>query len=581
MLNSKWRFITVAALILTTLWFSYIPREHNSNIQHEHHLKSHAPFSRQEIIQKLKTEPFDILIIGGGATGAGIALDAANRGYKVALVERFDFGSGTSSKSTKLAHGGVRYLEKAFLEADLQQYDLVKEALTERENLFKIAPHLVKPIEIVIPLYQWWQVPYYWMGLKVYDWIAGSSNILSSEYISPSTVAHKIPLIRNAELTGGLTYYDGQFNDTRLDMSLILSSIALGAYPINYVRMVDFLRDPSTNQILGAKVHDEISQDNFEIYAKQVVNATGPYVDAIRKMDNQQAVPLVAASSGTHLILDHDTLPLSSGLLIPKTADGRVLFMLPWEGHTLIGTTDQTMTLCDHPCPADGDVHYLLSYVNQYFDVSLTSQDVKAVWTGIRPLVKNPKKGNTESLVRDHFIEISPSGLLTITGGKWTTFRKMAEDAVDRLALVEKPPKEHASTLSLRVIGVEGYSPSLSAALQQEFHLDTDVTEHLTADYGGRARELLQSGEASSSNRRLVSNHPILLSEIHWALKEEMSQKPMDILARRTRLAMLDAKAAEEALPQVIAVMKSYLGWTAVEAQQEEEAARQELISMH
>lgn len=567
-------FISVVSLFVYSTFYKS-PIDRNEAVQM---LTPVPAVSREAMQAQLKSQNFDILVIGGGAIGAGTALDAANRGLKVALVERFDFGSGTSSKSTKLVHGGVRYLEKAVFNLDAQQYHLVTEALEERGHLFHIAPHLVNPIEIITPIYSWWEVPYYWFGLKLYDWVAGSASLHTSEYVLPSTVIERIPNIRAEGMKGGVAYYDGQFNDTRLNMSLILSSVSLGAKVLNYTEVVQLLRNPENGQIIGVSVLDKISNDRFDIYAKVVINATGPYVDAIRRMDDPTASPIIRASSGTHLVLDKNLMPSNAGLLVPKTKDGRVIFMLPWEENVLVGTTDNDVEISDRLYPDEKDITYLLSYVSEYLNVVLKPSDVRSAWTGIRPLVQNPNAKDTANVVRDHFIEITPSGLLTITGGKWTTFRKMAEDVVNKASQRLGTDNNRASTTQLCVIGAKGYHSALSEELASEYGVSLDIAEHLASSYGGIAKDILTLGKLKSLNTKLVENHPVILAEIEWALSEEMVQKPMDILARRTRLATLDARAAKNALPKVIEMMKEYFGWTALKAAEEEHEALKDLF---
>lgn len=560
--------ILISILLFLAIFLTYSRNSEvaNHNNESTHVINQTQTVNRDVIRERLKKESFDVLIVGGGATGAAVALDAANRGFKVALIERNDFGSGTSSKSTKLLHGGVRYLEKAVFNLDWAQYSLVTEALNERGYLMTIAPHLTRPLEIITPLYHWWEIPYYWMGLKVYDWISGAASLNKSEYILPSTLVEEIPTIKTKDLVGGVAYYDGQFNDTRLNITFILSANALGAVVLNYSDVASLLHDPLTGHVTGVKAIDTINGDHFDIYAKVIVNATGPYVDTLRMMDNANAFPLIAASSGTHLILAKDLIPNHSGLLIPKTKDGRVIFMLPWQGNTLVGTTDNPAAISDDPHPIEDDVTYLLNYVSEYLDVALTPSDVKSAWTGIRPLVQNPDAKDTASLVRDHYIEIAPSGLLTITGGKWTTCRKMGEDVVDRIAEQLNVNTPHSSTTSLRLIGFEGYHPTLQENLMNQFGVNAEVAEHLVTSYGGKAQEILMLGKTEDLNYPLVANYPIIAAEVKWALSEEMAQKPMDILSRRTRLATLDAHAAKAALPQVIEIMQKHFNWTSSHA---------------
>lgn len=516
---------------------------------------------RNSNINRLKNEDFDVLIIGGGATGAGAALNAANRGLKIGLVERGDFASGTSSKSTKLVHGGVRYLEKAVFNLDRQQYNLVKEALFERSQLFKIAPHLVKTLEIITPIYNWWEVPYYWFGLKLYDWVAGEARLHKSEYILPSTLIEKVPHIRKEGLWGGIAYQDGQFDDARYNINLILTAAKLHVPVLNYAEVMKLIHSKDRH-LIGATIKDTIGGEFFDVYAKVIINATGPYVDAIRKMDIPDVDPIIAASSGTHLLLEGDVIASSSGILVPKTQDGRVIFILPWKGGTLIGTTDHPTELTDQPLPYQNDIDYLLFYAGQYLDLEISKNSVKSVWTGIRPLINSKKDDMTSNIIREHYIEKSSSGLLTITGGKWTTYRKMAEEILN-LAVQQLTPSFFVDkNLMQQLVGAEGYTPLLSRELEKKFGISPDVAEHLVSSYGGLATEILSRGQAENINKTLVDQHPMIWAEVHWILTHEMVQKPMDILSRRMRLATLDAKAAKSVLPMLIITMQQHFGWT-------------------
>ncbi len=544
-------------------------------------IEAPRPHDRPSIRTSLGNEHFEVLIIGGGASGAGIALDAANRGLKVALVERYDFAAGTSAKSTKLAHGGVRYLEKAVKNLDFDQYKLVREALHERGNFFKLAPFLVKPLQIITPLYRPWEVPYMWAGLKLYDWIAGSASLHQSQYLSPGEVHAQLPQLKEEGLVGGVSFYDGQFNDSRLNISLILSAISRGATVLNYSEVTSLLNQHRDDSLSGAEVIDRLTGESYIINADLVINAAGPYVDAIRRMDDPAVKPLIAASSGTHLILQGDLLPNKAGILIPKTKDGRVIFMLPWQNATLVGTTDNPVELSNQPLPTKEEVDYLLAYVSEYLEVSSEQLRVKSAWTGIRPLVSSQGIADTASLVRDHYLEVSDHGLVTITGGKWTTFRKMAQDTVDKVEeLLEREVSYVGSTAQLCLVGSSGYTVSLAAQLAAEYQLPLLCTEHLVSAYGGRAGDLLAFGKAENLNQFLHPDHPLLLSEVHWAIQHEYAVKPLDILARRTRLATLDAEAALSVLPRVVEVLAAKLQWNRTETEKEESVAKVELLAM-
>ncbi|MDX2494517.1 MAG: FAD-dependent oxidoreductase, partial [Desulfuromusa sp.] len=385
---------------------------------------------RQQNLEKLKDDSlFDLIIIGGGATGCGVALDAATRGLKVALIEKNDFSEGTSSRSTKLVHGGVRYLEMAVKTLDRVQYNLVKDGLHERGLLLKNARHLSNRISFVTPLYKWFDVPYVFAGLKFYDILSGKQNIGHSRLLSRKEALRRFPGLKSEGLKAGVLYYDGQFHDARMALSLALTAEQKGATIANHVAVTGLLKD--AGKISGVKLTDSLNGDTWEVKARGVVNATGPFVDQIRLMDNPEVSKIITSSTGIHIILDKRFAPPDTGLMIPETEDGRVLFVLPWEGHALVGTTDEPAEVTEHPQPLEAEIDYLLRHVTRYFNLQVSKADVKAVWSGLRPLVSDPKAADTAKLARDHVIEDSDAGLLTIAGGKWTTYRKMALDTVD------------------------------------------------------------------------------------------------------------------------------------------------------
>lgn len=377
---------------------------------------------REKNLFRLESSNFDILIIGGGSAGLGAAVDAASRGLKVALVERSDFASQTSSRSTKLLHGGVRYLEQLAmslamkLKFDSVLFNLIQDALREREIVLKIAPHLTRSLAIITPLYKTWEVPYYWIGLKVYDALAGKSNTLpGSRFISAKELAKNFPKLETKNLKGGVLYYDGQFNDTRMAIAMAKTAQELGVALANYVSVIDLKKDNS--QIVGVQANDQLTNKRFEIKASVVINATGPFTDDIRKMDDPEIRPMISASSGTHIVLPSNFVAPDKGILIPKTDDGRILFILPWEQHTLIGTTDQKARIVEDPKAPNEDIDFILSQSEKYFNVKISRKDVLSHWTGLRPLVADPDSPNTAQLARDHVIQVSPSKLITIAGG--------------------------------------------------------------------------------------------------------------------------------------------------------------------
>ncbi|ETN43411.1 uncharacterized protein HMPREF1541_02570 [Cyphellophora europaea CBS 101466] len=550
--------------------------------------------SREEQISDLRkansesSEIYDLLIIGGGATGSGIALDAATRGLKVALVERDDFSSGTSSKSTKLVHGGVRYLEKAVWNLDYGQYCLVKEALRERKNFLNAAPHLSSSLPILLPIQQWWQAPYFWAGTKAYDLLAGSQGLESSYFLSKKRALEAFPTLKK-DLVGALVYYDGQQNDSRMNVSLALTAALYGATTVNHLEVTS-LEKSESGRICGAKVRDLIpgrdgsdpaGSSDFTIRARGVINATGPFADAITQMDNPCQKDLVSPSEGVHVVLPrHLGPPNNLGLLDASTSDGRVMFLLPWEGNIVAGTTDSACTVSDSPTAKEQDINFILKEVSKYLSpaVNLQRSDVLAAWSGIRPLMRDPNSANTESLVRNHLVTVSPTGLLTCAGGKWTTYRQMAEDAVDEAISVfnlRPTAPKHAVDVSgdfaaheerrldgacqtqhLKILGAHGYSNTLYIDLIRQYGLDADVAAHLARAYGDRAWEV-----ATLSTERVSRKYPITQGEIEYCVRNEYAATATDFLARRTRLAFLDAEAALEALPLVVESMGARLGW--------------------
>ncbi|KAM3072522.1 mitochondrial glycerol-3-phosphate dehydrogenase [Clarireedia jacksonii] len=539
---------------------------------------------------------YDLLVIGGGATGSGIALDAATRGLKVAVVERDDFSSGTSSKSTKLVHGGVRYLEKAVWELDYNQYALVKEALRERKYFLDTAPHLSSWLPIMLPLDKWWKAPYYWAGTKCYDFLAGSEGIETSYFLTRSKALDAFPMLKKDNLVGALVYYDGAHNDSRMNVSLAMTAALYGGTVVNHLEVTSLEKD-ANGRLCGAKVRDLIDEKDgkkpqeFNIRARGIINATGPFTDAIRKMDDQEVKEIVAPSSGVHVILPGYYSPQKMGLIDPKTSDGRVIFFLPWQGNTIAGTTDAPTQIEYNPVAGEKEIDWILSEIRHYLapDINVRRGDVLAAWSGIRPLVKNPNAKNTEALVRNHLINVSPSGLLTCAGGKWTTYRQMAEECVDEAIKefkLQPRPVTNAPNVSgseliddgarldgscqthqVKLIGAHGFSKTLFINLIQHFGVETDIAKHLTESYGDRAWTVAALSSPTEQRfpvrgKRISPLYPFVDGEIRYAVRHEYAQTAVDVLARRTRLAFLNAQAALEATPKVIDIMAEELNWS-------------------
>ena len=540
--------------------------------------------NRSENLSRMQNEEFDVVIIGGGSAGLGAAVEATSRGLKVALVEANDYAGETSSRSTKMLHGGVRYLEQltmAFLKTfkfDKVLYNLLRDALHERDSVVRIAPHLAKPVPIVTPIYKTQDVPYYWAGLRAYDALAGKSESFPrSHYINAQDVKTRFPSIKQANLKGGVVYYDGMFNDARLAIALARTAQENGAALVNYAQVAGLTKNGS--QISGVEVVDQLTQNKFIVRGKVVINATGPFTDRIRQMDDPTTKPVISGASGTHIVLAKSFLPAETGMLIPKTEDGRVIFMLPWEGHTLVGTTDNKTEVHENPKATEEDINYILKQIGEYYDVKPTRSDVLASWTGIRPLVSDPRNQDTAKLARDHVVIVSPSHLVTITGGKWTTYRKMAEHVVEQAVQTGglKTEKPLGGTDQLILVGGREYSPELASQLQKEFKIDSDKAEHLAHNYGDNAKAVLHIAVTEKKSARLSPSHPFLEAEVIFAIRAEGAQTAVDIISRRMRFAFLDKQAAKQALPKVIELAGNELNWSEVRKKSESEKAIQDL----
>jgi len=487
---------------------------------------------------RARSEPWDILVIGGGATGAGIAVDAAARGYNVLLVDQHDFGKGTSSRSTKLVHGGVRYLEQGNI-------SLVMEALKERGLLRQNAPHLVSNLAFVVPNYDWWEAPFYGLGLKVYNVLAGKYGFGVSEVLSREETLARLPTIKTEGLRGGVVYYDGQFDDARLLINLMTTATEQGATVLNYTKVTALTRDDD-GFVNGVVARDLEDGTEHSVRARVVINATGPFADGVRRLADPASASLIAPSQGIHLVFDRTFLPGDSAIMVPHTRDGRVMFAIPWHGHTLVGTTDTPIdapTL--EPRPLDEEIAFVLETAGQYLHTAPTRADVRSIFVGIRPLVRSGDSRITAALSRDHTIHIDPSGLLTTTGGKWTTYRKMAEDTVTQAADLARLPERACVTRSLNVHG---------------FHAQPSTFGQL-ATYGSDAPAIQAlMREAPALAAPLHPALPAIGAEVVWATTHEMARTVEDVLARRTRALFLNAQAAIDMAPAVAALMAPLLG---------------------
>ncbi len=488
-------------------------------------------------------DSWDVIVIGGGATGLGTAVDAAARGFRTLLIEAADFAKGTSSKATKLVHGGVRYLAQGNI-------SLVREALHERGLLSRNAPHLAWPLGFVVPAYTLLDQPFYGIGLKMYDLLAGKLNLASSRLLSRiETLRHAstlAPVVQGKRLRGGVLYYDGQFDDARLAVALMRTLFDLGGTAVNYVRVTGLTRD-AQGKIDGVETEDTLSGARHTLHAKCVVNATGVWVDAVRRMDDPAAQAIVSPSQGVHLTLPRDFLPGDDAILVPKTDDGRVLFMVPWNGHTIVGTTDTArQDLPTDPRPLPGEVDFILETAGRYLTRQPTRADVTSVWAGLRPLVKASGDASTKSLSREHTILVAQSGLITVTGGKWTTYRRMAQDVVDTAIEKRLLPQAACRSAELPLHG----APAPGAGL---------LAPQGTPDsYYGTDLPVLRA--LPGADRILVQASGLSEAHVRYAARYELARTVEDVLARRNRALFLDAAAAQAAAPEVTRILAEELG---------------------
>ncbi len=535
--------------------------------------------NREDMIRRLAArtgpdaDPWDIIIIGGGATGAGVAVDAATRGLSTLLLEREDFGKGTSSRSTKLVHGGVRYLEQGNI-------SLVMEALKERGLLRQNAPHLVHDLAFVVPNYSWWEAPFYGIGMKVYDLLAGKYGFGRSRILSREETLERLPTIQHEGLRGGVVYYDGQFDDSRLLIHLIATAADHGATVINYADVHGLLKD-ADGFLEAAHVTDRESGATYIARAKVIVNATGMFTDEVRRMaEGAGARTMVAPSQGIHLVFDRSFLHGDTAIMVPHTSDGRVLFAIPWHDHLVVGTTDTPIESPSYePLPLEEEIAFVLETAEQYLSRPPKREDILSIYVGIRPLVKAggdkedgtgaSPSAKTSTLSRDHTIHIDNSGLLTIVGGKWTTYRNMAEDTVDHALTLGKLDDKPCRTRDLKI---HGYYPEALETLGELAVYGSDA-EHIEA----LARENPAWAE------RLHPALPYIAAEIVWGARQELARTVDDALSRRTRALLLNAAAAAEMAPRVAALLAAELGrdqrWIDAQAAEFQKLAAQYLPS--
>lgn len=496
--------------------------------------------NRNEMISRIKhaDKPWDLVIVGGGATGLGCAIDGASRGYRVLLLEQDDFAKGTSSRSTKLIHGGVRYLQQGNL-------SLVLEALKERGRLKRNAPHLVHNLPFVVPNYDWWEGPFYGIGLKIYDILAGKHGFGHSKFLSKEKTRKYLPTVETEGLLGGVIYYDGQFDDSRLAINMAQTAAEQSATVVSYMKVEGLIKEKQMTA--GVLARDMETGEEYHIRANGVINATGVFTDEVLKMDDPGARRMILPSQGIHLVLDDSFLPGDTAIMVPHTADGRVLFATPWHDRVIVGTTDTMVDqILAEPRPFEDEIEFLLSHAAKYLEKDPSASDVLSVFAGLRPLVTRGDEENTAAVSRDHTIYISRSGLVTVTGGKWTTYRKMAEDAIDNAAVIAHLEERQCVTRDLHIHG---------------YHNHAEKFGNL-AVYGSDAAGINDLIRQQPELNEPV--HPHLnttAAEVVWAVRHEMARTVEDFLSRRTRALMLNAKASMEAASRVAEFMADELGY--------------------
>jgi glycerol-3-phosphate dehydrogenase len=523
---------------------------------------------RSEAWHKIAGATFDVCVIGGGASGSGTALDAQLRGLNTVLVEAGDFASATSSRSTKLIHGGIRYLQEAVTDLDPGQYQVVKRALHERRVMLENARFLAHPMEFLVPCYSWWEAFYYGIGTKIYDRIAGKQNFFSSHFRSATQAVKRWPLLQNHGLKGAVAYADGQFDDARYAVALVQTFTEAGGEAVNHARVVRLQHD-SAGKLHQAEIEDQLTGTRTTVRAKLFVNCTGPHSDFIRAMANPALDKRLRLSKGVHILLPVDQRT-SAAMVVPKTDDGRVIFAIPWLGRLLVGTTDDEVTHDDELVVKRSEAEYLLRQLNRFLAKPFAIDEIVGGFAGVRPLVSQGKGDKTKKLIREHEVEVdSESGLISLLGGKWTTYRAMAEDAVDAVQRRLGIPVGGCLTRQSRLTGSEGYSESYSQTLAASYHVSEAIAKHLSEKFGTRASAVLDLAEGEPQLAGpIVQGHPAILAEIAYSTRFEMAATLDDVLELRTGLQFYSWQAALQAAPAAAAVMQHEMGWDDTQTQQ-------------
>lgn len=525
--------------------------------------------TRQEALQSIENNTFDLCVIGGGAVGAGCALDAQLRGLRTVLVESGDFAGATSSASTKIAHGGVRYLQEAVTHLDIHQYDVVKKALRERILMLHNAPFLTRTLEFMVPCFSWFEVVYYGIGMKLYDWISGGASLFPSRYISRKEAVKRFPPLKSARLTGAVGYADGQFDDSRYDITLIRTFTEAGGEAVNYVKVTGFETGPN-KKLTAVRVEDQITKRTFRVPARAFVNATGPFADTVRAMAQPGIEPRMRPSKGVHIFLPLDGFSDHEALLIPKTEDGRVIFALPWLGRLLVGTTDDEAGLDEEMVVKRSEAEYLLRHLNPYLVQPFSLDQITSGIAGLRPLVKSRGTKETKKLVRDDELEIDESsGLISILGGKWTTHRAMAEETIDAVEKYIKGVSTRSLTPEHPLSGSDGYDSNYARKLETDFGVSAATAGHLAEKFGTTAPSVLApTVQNPALLARIVPDSPSILAEVLFCIRYEMAVSIEDVLARRIGLQLFSWRDAILAAPIVGQCLADELGWSEMQTRE-------------
>jgi glycerol-3-phosphate dehydrogenase len=526
--------------------------------------------NRTQELLDVAGKSFDVCVIGGGATGSGCALDAQLRGLHTVMLEAEDFAGATSSAATKIIHGGVRYLEEAIKDVDPKEYHVVVRALHERVRMLNNAPYLTRQLEFLVPSYHWLNVAYLDIGLKIYDWLAGSARISPSKYVSREETLQRMPELKREGLIGSVEYADGQFDDARYNLALVQTFSQAGGSALNYARVTDFARD-AAGRLTGVSVTDQLSGKKFAVQARVFVNATGPVSDSIRTLATKSLPKRMRLSKGAHILLPLDIFPTQDAMLIPKTDDGRVLFAVPWNGRLLVGTTEQEVSPGEELFVSREDIAFMLGQLNKYLEHPITPAQIVSGFAGARPLVSSGEAESTQKLARDDVIEVDPSsGLISIMGGKWTTHRAMAEDTIDAVQKALGVPVAESPTRSHVLCGGEGFRSDLWEKLMEAHPIAKETAHHLAGKFGTAACKVL---ELTQENRSLAE--PILAgsapirAEVVYCVRNELAVTLEDVIARRLGVQFYSWREAIHGAPVVATLMAEELHWSSDQTKSE------------